>query len=77
MKILMICGVYAEENEQEVLSWTKGYAEQSANIFQRKLIRGIEKNRIEHKIVSAPLIGAYPMRFEKIRFRGFSEECNQ
>ena len=77
MKILMICGVYAEENEQDVLSWTKGYVEQSANIFQRKLIRGIEKSHIEHKIVSAPLIGAYPMRFKKKRFHDFSEKCNK
>lgn len=77
MKILMICGVYAEENEQEVLSCTKGYAEQSANIFQRKLIRGIEKNKIDFKVISAPLIGAYPMRFTKSRFKGFAEECNR
>ncbi len=74
MKVLMICGVYAEENEQEVLSCTKGYAEQSANIFQRKLITGIEKNNIGYKIISAPLIGAYPMRYKKSRFRGFAEK---
>lgn len=77
MKILMICGVYAEENEKDVLAYSKGYVEQSANIFQRKLIRGIEKNNIEHKIISAPLIGAYPMRFKKSRFTGFEEECNR
>lgn len=77
MKILMICGVYAEENEQEVLSCTKGYAEQSANIFQRKLIKGIEKNGIEHKVISAPLIGAYPMRYSKSRFRGFSQKSEK
>ena len=72
VKILMICGVYAEENEREALSLTKGYAEQSANIFQRKLIKGIEKNGMDHKILSAPLIGAYPMRYTKPGFRGFS-----
>lgn len=74
MKILMICGVYAEENENEVLSYTKGYAEQSANIFQRKLINGIKKNNIGYKIISAPLIGACPMRSTKSVFHGFSEE---
>lgn len=73
----MICGVYAEENEQEVLSCSKGYVEQSANIFQRKLIRGIEKNKIDFKVISAPLIGAYPMRFTKSRFKGFAEKCNR
>lgn len=69
----MICGVYAEKNEQEILTCTKGYAEQSANIFQRKLIDGIKNNKIEYKIISAPLIGAYPMRYKKSRFYGFSE----
>ncbi len=74
MKILMICGVYAQENEQEVLSCTKGYAEQSANIFQRKLINGIESFGIEYKVISAPLIGAYPMRYTQSKFTGFSKE---
>ena len=77
MKILMICGVYAEENEQEVLSYTKGYVEQSANIFQRKVIKGIEKNGIDYKVISAPFIGAYPMRYTKFRFCGFSVEENK
>lgn len=77
MKILFICGVYAEENEQEVLSNTKGYTEQSANIFQRKLIRGIEKNNVDFKVFSAPLIGAYPMRYTKSRFNGFAEKSNK
>lgn len=72
MKILMICGVYAEENESEVLQFTKGYVEQSANIFQRKIINGIKANNIEYKVISAPLIGAYPMRYQKIKFNGFS-----
>ena len=73
MKILMICGVYAEENEHEVLAHTKGYVEQSANIFQRKLIQGLDANAIEAKIISAPFIGAYPMRYKKMCFKGFIE----
>lgn len=77
MKILLICGVYAEENEQEVLSSTKGYAEQSANIFQRKLIQGIENNNVAFKVISAPFIGAYPMRYTKSKFNGFIEKCSK
>lgn len=72
MKLLMICGVYAEENEEEVLLRSRGYAEQSANIFQRKLIRGIEKSGIAYQVISAPLIGAFPQRDRKPFFRGFS-----
>ena len=77
MKILLICGVYAEENEQEVLSSTKGYAEQSANIFQRKLVQGIENNNVAFKVISAPFIGAYPMRYTKSKFNGFIEKCSK
>lgn len=72
MKILVICGVYDEKNENEVLRNTKGYAEQSANIFQRKLIKGIEKNGYNYKVISAPLIGPYPTRYKQAFFRGFS-----
>lgn len=77
MKILMICGVYTEKNEKEVFAYSRGYVEQSANIFQRKLINGIEKNNIENKIISAPLIGAYPMRYTKSKFNGFAEKSNK
>lgn len=77
MKILFICGVYDEKNEQEVLSFTKGYAEQSANIFQRKLIHGIEENKIDFKVISAPLIGAYPMHYTKLQFSGFKENYSK
>ena len=72
MKILMICGVYDENHESEILSISKGYVEQSANIFQKKLIRGIEQNDIDYQVISAPLVGAYPMRSKKYRIKAFS-----
>lgn len=77
MKILMICGVYTENDEKDILAYSKGYVEQSANIFQRKLIQGIEANAVAHKIISAPLIGAYPMRYTKSKFNGFTEKCSK
>lgn len=77
MKILMICGVYTENDEKDILAYSKGYVEQSANIFQRKIIRGIEENNIAHKIISAPLIGAYPMRYKKSRFNGFQQKSSE
>ena len=70
----MLCGVYEKDYEEEVLQFTKGYAEQSANIFQRKLINGIKANNIEYKIISAPFIGAYPVRYKKIKFKGFDNK---
>lgn len=72
MKILFLCGVYADENENEVLNNTIGCAEQSANIFQKKLVYGLKKNKYPYKIISAPFIGAYPIRYKKMRFNGFT-----
>lgn len=71
MKVLFICGAYADENEKEVISLSKGYVEQSANIFQKKIIKGLERSHIDYKVISAPFIGAYPMRYKKCRFNGF------
>lgn len=71
MKILMICGVYDEASEQYIFKNSKGYLEQSANIFQKKIIYGIEQNNIVYQLFSAPFIGSYPNRFNKIFFSGF------
>jgi len=38
MKILFIGGVFAKENENEIIQNTKTYVEYSANIFQEKLM---------------------------------------
>ncbi len=71
MKILAICGVYTDQYEKDILQNTKGYADQSANIFQKKLINGIQQNGYNYKVISAPLIGAYPFRYRKMFFKGF------
>lgn len=72
MKILFLCGVYADENENEILNNTIGCAEQSANIFQKKLVYGLKNNKYQYKIISAPFIGAYPIRYKKMRFKSFT-----
>lgn len=77
MKILFLCGVYADENENEVLNNTIGCAEQSANIFQKKLVYGLKKNSYPYKIISAPFIGAYPIRYKKMRFKSFAVPQNK
>ena len=42
MSVLFIGGVFACENEDEIIENTKGYVEFSANIFQKKLIKGFK-----------------------------------
>ncbi len=74
MSVLFIGGVFAKENEKEIIENSKGYAEFSANIFQKKLIGGFKENNVDIDVISAPLIGAYPNKYKKIFFRDFSEK---
>lgn len=74
MAVLFIGGVFCEINETEIMENSKKYAEFSANIFQKKLIKGFKDNKIDIDVISAPLIGAYPLRYKKMFFNGFKEE---
>lgn len=74
MKVLFICGVFDDKSQEEIINETKGYAEFSANIFQKKLIGGFKKNDIDIEVVSAPFIGSYPNKYKKMFFRGFESQ---
>lgn len=74
MKIQIICGVFAKENEAEVMDHAKGGVEFSANLFQQKLIAGFQEAGYAVQVLSAPFIGAWPMRSDVFRFSGFREE---
>ena len=71
MKIVLLCGYFAKENEQEVNENAKAAVEYSANIFQDKIIGGLEENNCNFDVISAPFIGAFPNAYKKIFFRGF------
>lgn len=71
ISILLICGVFARENEAEVVATSKRAVEFSANQTQLKLIDGL-KSLFDTRVISAPFIGAYPNRGSMIRFSGFS-----
>ena len=72
MDVLMLCGVFAKENEQEVMRHAKGAVDFSANLFQQKLIAGFHSTDCNLRVVSAPFIGSYPNTSSSIFFRGFS-----
>lgn len=76
MKILMLCGVFAKENEQEVVRHARAAVEFSANLFQQKLIDGFRALECDFSVISAPFVGAYPTASDIVRFRGFSDEQN-
>ena len=71
MKILILCGVAEKEAQQEVIAHSRGGADIAANLFQQKLIAGFRSLDTGCEVLSAPFLGAYPMRCDLIRFRGF------
>ena len=77
MKVLLLCGVFAKENEKEIIENSKRAVEYSANIFQEKLIEGFEETVEDFSVLSAPFIGAYPIAYKQRVFKGFQEEQNK
>ena len=73
MKVLMLCGVFAKENEQEVVRRARAAVEFSANVFQQKLIEGFRWLDKDFSVISAPFVGAYPNASDIVRFRGFAD----
>lgn len=75
MKVLLLCGVFAGENEKEVMTHSRGGSDLAANIFQQKLIAGFREIGCDFSVLSAPFIGAWPMGSDMAVFRGFSGSC--
>ncbi|MCU6695828.1 glycosyltransferase [Laedolimicola ammoniilytica] len=69
MEIVFIGGPLHDEAINDIRQNTKGAIWYSADIFQKKLLKGLEKSNVKHYIFSAPLIGAYPMGYRKIQFK--------
>lgn len=71
VKILFLCGVFAKENEAEVIAKAKKSVEFSANEMQLKLIDAF-RSIADTKVISAPFIGHYPNQSSSLYFSGFS-----
>lgn len=71
MKVLFLSGVYAKENEEEVMGISKGAVDFAANLFQQKIVNGLKSNSVDYTVLSAPFVGAYPNRSTSAFFRGF------
>jgi glycosyltransferase involved in cell wall biosynthesis len=71
MKILFLCGVFAKENEDEILRHAKRPVEYSANLFQEKMVGGFREFGDDFSVVSAPFIGSYPNASDLFSFKGF------
>lgn len=77
MRVLFLCGVFAKENEEEIIAAAKRPVEYSANVFQEKLIEGFSSCDCELSVISAPFIGSYPNASSIRNFRGFKSEQNK
>lgn len=73
MRILFLCGVFAEENEQEIIDNAKRPIEYSANVMQKKLIHGFRQCECDLDVISAPFIGSYPNASRIRNFKGFTK----
>ena len=71
MHILFIGGIFDDSHNKEIISKTKTYVEYAANNFQRKIIEGLRANGMELDVISAPFLGAYPMAYSDMIFKGF------
>lgn len=76
MKILILCGVFARENQQEVIDNARASVEFSANQFQLKLIQGFQDAGYPVSVLSAPFIGSYPNASRISKFKAFAQPQN-
>lgn len=74
MKVLMLSGVFAKENEKEVVRHARAAVEFSANLFQQKLIDGFRNLDLDFRVLSAPFVGSFPNASDIFHFRGFEDE---
>ena len=74
---MILCGVYADENVQEVVSQASRPVEISANRMQQKLIAGFYQMAQDVSVISAPMINAFPVGSKTVYFKGFSQESAQ
>lgn len=66
MDVLFIGGVFSDDNSNDIIGYTKGSVDFSANIFQQKLIDGIKDSGAVPYVLSVPFIGAFPRGSKKL-----------
>ena len=77
MNLLFLCGCFEPQHEAEVASAAKGLMETASNLHQRRLIEGLRSRSDRLQVVSAPFIGAWPVRSSRRVFRGFSKPTSE
>ena len=76
MKILLLCGVFENENSEYIVAKAKRAVEYSANIFQEKLITGFKLNNVNLTVITAPFVGSFPNASEILKFKNQSQKTS-
>ena len=71
MDVLLLCGYFEPQYQEEITRKTKTWVENAANTFQQRLIVGLKEQEINLKVVSAPFIGPWPRVYTDKTFKGF------
>ncbi|WP_455265951.1 glycosyltransferase [Phascolarctobacterium sp.] len=71
MDVLLLCGYFEPKYQEEINKKTKTWVENAANTFQQRLIKGLRKQPINLRVVSAPFIGPWPTAYNDVLFNGF------
>lgn len=77
MKILFLCGLFGEKEENYIKKNSIGYYDIAALEFQRKLYEGLKGCFSEIMVLSAPYVGAFPKGFRYPYFKLKSGSCDK
>ncbi|MBO7277942.1 MAG: glycosyltransferase [Bacteroidales bacterium] len=66
MNLCLCFGYFPETIEEDIISNTKCYLQNSANVLQKKFIEGIACYFKSFTIINAPFVGYYPLKYRSI-----------
>lgn len=76
--IAFLCGIFPEENYDDIVKNSKGNIQNASNELQKAYIDGLDKlNANTIKLINAPFIGSYPGSYKKLFVRRFEFSHSQ
>lgn len=66
MKVLFITGLYPSQEEQYYYKCANGTLQNSSNVFQWGVVRGLEENGCDYTVVSYPFLPCYLRGYKKV-----------
>lgn len=66
MKILLLFGLFPQENYSEIIDNSKGVIQYAADALQKSFIEGLGSLRTGVEILNLPYLGSYPTRYKRL-----------